>query len=207
MIPEYLRPIAREIRVKGNRSTCAIQCPCGSQRFHIYHNKFTDAEKAAYDQYREEYERIFRGSYASMCTRDDEGNLHHWKLVFPGIKIEVFPPMSLPFSTVVSWRARCCACGAEHLIFDNRIHGYDGVFCTDQETCDYLPHYVQRAFRDKEPRRIEITTENDPTLEEFRENTGIQCEQGPYSNAFGWISAVAVNEKGKKTKLFDYETA
>ena len=168
---------------------------------------FTKEEQETYDRYIAEDEKVFRGSYASECTYDDDGKLRHWKWVFPGIKIEVFPPEMPSFSLVVSWRARCSKCGAEHLIFDNQFHGYDGVFCTGQETCDYLPHYVQRAFRDKEPRRIEITTENDPTLEEFRENTGIQCEQGPYSNAFGWISAVAVDEKGKKTKLFDYETA
>lgn len=207
MIPEYLHPIARETKVKGDRSTCMLVCPCGNQWFHVFHNKFTDDEKAAYDQYWAEYEKVYRGSYASMCTRDDDGKLRHWKLVVPGIKIEVFPPETPPFATVESWRVRCSDCGAEHLIFDNRIHGYDGVFCDDGRSRVYVPRYVQRTFRDKAPRRIEITTENDPTLEEFRENTGIECEHGPYSNAFGWIAIHAVDESGKKMKLLDYETA
>lgn len=207
MIPEYLRPIAREIRARGDRSTCALICSCGNERFHVYHNKFTDAEKTLYDQYWEEFQKVYRGSYASMCTRDADGTLHHWKLVVPGIKIEVIPPEIPVFATVVSWRVRCSACGEEYLIFDSRTHGYDGVFCTDGKGRDYVPHYVQRNFRDKAPRRIEITTENDPTLEQFREATGIECDHGPYSNAFGWISVSAVDENGKKTKLFDHETA
>lgn len=207
MIPEYLRPIARERQVKGTHSTCVLVCSCGNQQFHVYHNKFTDAEKAAYDQYWEEYEKVYRGSYASMCTRDTDGKLHHWKLVVPGIKVEVFPPESLPFSTVISWRARCGVCGTEYLVFDSRIHGYGGVFCTEEANMDYVPRYVQRTFRDKAPRRIEITTENDATLEAFRENTGIECAYETYSNAFGWIAIQAVDENGKKTKLLDHETA
>ena len=207
MIPEYLQHIAREIRVKGDRSTCALVCPCGNDRFHAFHNKLTDLEQAEYDRYFDEYQRIFQGSYASMCTREPDGTLRHWKLVVPGIRIEVFPPETPPFATVVSWKVRCSTCGEEYLIFDNRIHGYDGVFCSDGKACDYSPQYVQRNFRDKTPRRIEITTENDPTLAQFRENTGIECDFASYSNAFGWISVYAVDDAGKKTKLLDWETA
>ena len=170
-------------------------------------NKFTDSEKREYESYWEAYQAIYKGSHAAMCTRDCNGMLHHWKLVFPGIRIEVFPPEIPLFATVISWRARCSACGKEHLIFDNRIHGYDGVFCSNDRNRAYIPQYVQRTFRDKAPRRIEITTENDMTLEVFHENTGIECEYDSYTNAFSWISVSAVDEKDKKTKLFDSETA
>lgn len=207
MIPEYLRHIARETKVKGNRSTCELACPCGNQRFQVYHNQFTAAEQKVYDQYWAEYEKVYRGSYATMGTRDKDGKLHHWKLVIPAIKIEVFPPETPPFATVESWRARCSGCGAEYLIFDNRFHGYDGIFCSQGKSRDYTPQYVQRTFRDKAPRRIEITTENDATLEQFRENTGVDCGHGDYANSFGWIAIHAVDEKGKRTKLMDYETA
>ena len=207
VIPEYLRSIARETKIKGDRSTCELVCPCGNQRFHVFHNKFTEEEKAVYDQYWSEYEKAFRGGYASMCTRDSNGKLHHWKIVVPGIKIEVFPPEDPPFPTVFSWRVGCSACGQEYLIFDSRLHGYDGIFCTEEKDRNYAPRYVQRMFRDKAPIRIELTTENDSTLEQFRENTGVECGYEAYSNAFGWISIQAVDENGKKTKLLDHETA
>lgn len=207
MIPAYLRHISREIRVKGDRTTFTLVCTCGHDRFDLFHNKFTKEEQETYDRYIAEDEKVFRGSYASECTYDDDGKLRHWKWVFPGIKIEVFPPEMPSFSMVVSWRARCSQCGAEHLIFDNRFHGYDGVFCSDGENRDYVPHYVPRSTRDKSPRRVEITTENDATLAQFQENTGIDCDYDAYSNGFGWISIHAVDEKGKKTKLLDHESA
>ena len=207
MIPAYLRHISREIRVKGGRTTVALVCTCGNDCFDLFYNKFTKAEQEQYDRYLVEEEKVFRGSYASMCTRDNDGRLRHWKIVFPEIKIEVFPPEMPSFATVVSWRARCSGCGAQHLIFDNRYHGYDGAFCGDGANLDYEPNYVQRMTRDKTPRRVEITTENDATLEQFRENTGIDCDCDAYSNGFGWISISSVDSKGKKTKLLDYETA
>ena len=182
-------------------------CLCGCERFHVLVNKFTASEKMEYDRYWEEYQKVYKGGYSTMCTREDDGTVRHWKLVFPGIRIEVFPPKIPPFATVISWRAKCSACGKEHLIFDNRIHGYDGIFCSDGKDKEYIPQYAQRIFRDKAPRRIEITTENDPTLEAFRENTGIKCEYDSYSNAFSWISVSVIDEANKKTKLFDIETA
>jgi len=207
MVPAYLRHISREIRVKGDRTTFALVCTCGNERFELFHNKFTKAEQAEYDRYLAEEERVFRGSYASEFSFGKDGKLRHWKWVLPGIKIEVFPPEMPPFATVVSWRARCSACGGEHLIFDSRFHGYDGVFCSDGENGDYMPRYVQRLTRDKAPRRVEITTENDETLEQFKENTGIDCDYDAYSNGFGWISISTVDEKGRKTKLLDHESA
>lgn len=207
MVPAYLCHISREIRVKGDRTTVALVCPCGNERFDLFHNKFTKEEQAEYDRYFDAYEKTFRGSYASMCTIDGGGKLHHWKIVFPEIRIEVFPPEMPSVATVVSWCARCSQCGAEYVIFDSRFHGYDGMFCNDGQNRDYVPQYVQRGTRDKAPRRVEITTENDETLEQFRENTGIDCDHDAYSNAFGWISISAVDEKGKKTKLLDHESA
>ena len=207
MIPAYLGHISREIRVKGDRTTFALVCTCGNDRFHLFHNKFTKEEQEEYDRYIEEDERVYRGSYASMCTQDKDGKLRHWKIVFPEIRIEVFSPEMPSFAAVVSWKSRCSACGAEYLIFDNRFYGYDGVFCGEGTNPDYEPHYVQRITRDKTPRRVEITTENDGTLEQFRENTGIDCDYDAYSNGFGWISISAIDEKGKRTKLLDYESA
>ena len=207
MIPAYLRHIARENRVKGNRTTFSLVCSCGNEWFDLFHNKLTKEEQAEYDRYYEADKEAFRGSYASMCTRDEDGKLHHWKFVFPGIKIEVFPPEMPSFATVVSWRARCSKCGAEYLIFDSRFHGYDGVFCGEGNNLDYVPWYVKRNTRDKAPRRIEITTENDETLAQFHENTGIDSDYDTYSNGFGWISINMVDNTGKKTKVLDHESA
>ena len=207
MIPHYLREVSTELKVRGGRTTFAISCVCGCDLFDVFVNAHTPEENALLDAYRKEYERVYRGSYAGMCTIDDMGHRHWWKFVVPGIKIEVFPPEMPPFASVMCWKLRCSVCGKEHLIFDNRFHGYDGVFCSEHSDRNYQPRFQQRKFRDGLPRRIEITTENDTTIEEFRENTGIDCNYDTYSNAFGWISVHAIDSRGKRSRILDAETA
>ena len=49
--------------------------------------------------------------------------------------------------------------------------------------------------------------ENDPTLEEFRENSGLDADEISYANGFGWIGIYTTNKDGKTKKIFDFETA
>ena len=207
MIPAYLKLIAREVKVKGDRTTMALVCECGNDLFWLYENKLTKEEKKQMEPYEKAIDELCSGGFGSMCTRDDDGTIHHWKLTSPFTKKEVIMPEKPSFAGVVSIQAECSFCGKVHAIFDNRIHGYDGVFCNEGENLEYRPHYQKRTTRDGLPRKIEIVTENDETLEEFRENTDIDCDEAAYSNAFGWISIYAIDAKGKKTKILDFETS
>ena len=142
-----------------------------------------------------------------MCTRNEDGMLHHWKLTSPFTKKEVILPEKPAFAGIMSMQAACSQCGRMHTVFDNRVHGYDAVFCNENANLEDEPHYQKRMTRDHLPRKIEIITENDETMEMFRDNTGIECDENTYSNAFGWIGAYAIDEKGKKTRILDWETA
>ena len=216
MVPAYLKPIVRELKVKGGRTTMALICDCGSESFWIYENELTPEEKKQMEPYERALDELLSGGYGSFCTKDEDGTIHHWKLMeHPPLwtpiekckAVEVFIPEKPRFAGVVSMQAECSRCGKVHTIFDNRIHGYDGVFCNAGEDLAYLPHYQKRTTRDGLPRKIEIAVKNDETLEEFRENTDIDCDEATYSNAFGWICVYAIDEKGKKSKVLDAETA
>lgn len=207
MIHEYLMPIAREVKVKGGRTTVALICGCGNDLFWLYENKLTREEKKQMEPYEKAMDELCSGGFGAMCTRDDDGTIHYWKLTSPFAKKEVIAPEKPAFAGIVSMQAECICCGKVHAIFDNRIHGYDGVFCNEGENLTYQPHYQKRTTRDGLPRKIEIVTENDETLEEFRENTDIDCDETAYSNAFGWISIYAIDAKGKKSKILDFETS
>lgn len=216
MIPAYLKLIVREVKVKGGRTTMALVCGCGNELFLLYENKLTKEEKKQMEPYEKAIHELYSGGFGSMCTRDEDGTLHYWKLLeHPPLwtpiekckAVEVFIPEKPSFAGVVSIQAECSCCGKVHTIFDNRIHGYDGVFCNAGEDLAYQPHYQKRSTRDGLPRKIEIVTENDETLEEFRENTDIDCDEAAYSNAFGWISIYAIDAKGKKSKILDFETS
>lgn len=213
MIPEYLKSVAREVKLRGGRTTMALFCDCGSDHFWIYENKLTPEEKKQMEPYEAAMHELLTSGYGSFCTKDEDGTLHHWKLVEPEAlwkpakAVEVFLPTKPAFAGVVSIQAECACCGKVHTIFDSRIHGYDGMFCNEGEDLAYQPHYQKRTNRDGLPRKIEITTENDETLAAFRENTDIDCDEATYSNAFGWISIYTIDAKGKKTKILDFETA
>ena len=51
MVPAYLKPIARELKVKGGKTTMALVCDCGSELFWIYENKLTSEEKKQMESY------------------------------------------------------------------------------------------------------------------------------------------------------------
>ena len=207
MIPQYLREIATKRKVRDGRTTFAITCGCGCGLFDIFVNSHTAEEKKALADYEKANEKIFRRSWAIKGTVDENGVHHTWRYLAPGIRVEVFPPEVPVFASLVCWKLRCSGCGKEHLIFDNRFHGYDGAFCSEDADRDYQPRFRQRVFRDGLPRRIEITTENDRTIEEFRENTGMDCNFDTWSNAFGWIGVDALDSRGKRTRILESETA
>ena len=54
---------------------------------------------------------------------------------------------------------------------------------------------------------LQVKVENDASLEEFNENTGLDFSEEQYSNAFSWITIYKLNDKGKATIIFDEETA
>ena len=102
-------------------------------------------------------------------------------------------------------KIKCQHCGAEHLVFDSRYHGYDGITGNHtEEKVLYQPHFRSKGT---EAVGIEIKIENDPSIESFQENTGLSFAEEQYSEAFSWIKIYAVKQNGKKHVILDYETA
>ena len=109
------------------------------------------------------------------------------------------------FSGIEVIKARCPICGNEIVLFDNRSCGYDGL--TEDHTEEYMAYQPHFKLKGSSPVRIEVTIENDPSLDAFREATGMDCTEEYYSNAFSWIQIHGINEEGKRKKFFDSETA
>ena len=72
----------------------------------------------------------------------------------------------------------------------------------DEEEKEYIPNFKQR----KQKYSIEITVENELSLEAFNEVLGEQCTPELYSNSFSYIVICGVDENGNKIK-FSFETA
>ena len=208
-IPKYLRHIAKLIKQQKTWTCFGICCTCGCKDFFIYQNYLNKEEMLLEKPYYDALTEMFSAG-ASMCTQDEDGTLHHWKLYEPskGLKgkhEEMFLPDRPYFSGIVVIKIRCPKCGKEYLIFDSRIHGYDGMTSKkDQATMEYEPHFKLKC---KEAVALEVKIENDKSLEDFQDNTDLDFTEEQYSDAFSWIIIYRINNNGKKAKIFDWESA
>lgn len=203
-IPEYLRNNAINPKHTKTNIQFDFVCDCNNKGFYIFHNYLTKEEKEIVDEYYTVLAKTFKGSWTYTMELDDKGIVHYYRLYTPlgmyGPKKEVFPPKTPPFTEVNIIKAKCIHCGKEYVLFDSRYHGYDAVTSDESEVSTYIPHFKQKrnpAFG------ITIKVGNDGSLEEFIENTGKECDEAFYSNAFGSITIYTKDNEGKKKKLFD----
>lgn len=209
LVPDYLKDIACDETRKGTWLSFSMQCTCGNRHFIVLKNYQTKQEQELMKPYNDALHDLISGCWASTCTRDEDGTLHHWKLFTPlglkGPKKDVFIPEPPPFAFVEVIKIACSSCGKEYLLFDNRIHGYDSLNSENQaEKLAYQPSFKEKC---RVPVEVKVKIENDPTLEEFRANSGLDADEVAYSNGFGWIGIYTTNKDGKTKKIFDFETA
>lgn len=206
MIPRHLRPIARQLPNKKNCQRLSLVCLCGCEEFYIYVNRYTPEEQAEIDAWNEAMKKEIGRGYAIEGRMEPDGTMRHWRLIFPFIKREIFPPSPPAAMNIEVLKVRCAGCDEEHLVFDNRFHGYDGTLCAD-EIRSYTPTFVQRRFRDGKPRRVELSLEYEEDLEEFEAAIGEKSDPDTFTDSFSWITIYAIDSDGKRTKLLDSETA
>ena len=208
-IPKYLRNIAILKKERKSWIHFDVQCSCGCDVFSVYQNYLNKEEKLLEKPYFDALYEAYSAP-ASMRTRDADGTLHYWKLYEPGKGLkgkheEVFIPDRPFFSGIVVIKIRCIDCGKEYVLFDSRIHGYDGMAEKNtQEVLEYEPHFKLKC---KDAVKLEIKIENDESFDEFQENTEFGFTEDQYSDAFSWITIYRINSNGNKTKIFDWETS
>jgi hypothetical protein len=208
-IPDYIKNIAHFEQNDTGWSMFNLVCPCGEHRFNIIENKLTKEEKKQLELYYKALDYLITGKGGglfSFSTVDEDGIVHHWKSFDKDRKkVEevIIPEVKVPSISVL--KARCVNCNKEHIIFDSRFYGYDGMTSDkNNELINYKPMFKQKG---KKEWSLQIKIENDESLELFNENTGLNFDEKQYSNAFSWIIIYGTDSKGKKMKLFEVETA
>lgn len=203
-IPHYLKDIAILEKQKDTWVHFYIKCSCGSDRFLVYENYLNKEEKALEKPYYDKLTEIYCSNSPRITTKDENGKIHYWKALEDS-KEEIVIPEKPYFSGITVIKAKCADCGKEHLIFDSRIHGYDGITSEEtKEAMDYEPHFRSKC---KGIVSLSLKIENSESFEEFSEDFDLGFNEEQYSNAFSWLMIYKTDEKGKKTKIFDYETA
>ncbi len=203
-IPHYLNDIAILEKQKDTWVHFTVKCSCESDRFLVYENHLNKEEKALERPYYDKLTEIYCSNSRRITIKDENGKIHYWKALEDS-KEEIVIPEKPYFSGITVIKAKCADCGKEHLIFDSRIHGYDGITGEEtKEAMEYEPHFRLKC---KGIVSLSLKIENSESFEEFSEDYDLGFTEEQYSNAFSWIMIYRTDEKGKKTKIFDYETA
>ena len=210
-LPDHLKEIVLLEKDKENTVTLSLKCcRCNCNSFFLHENHPTKEEKALLKPYREALNNWYpkpKDGFPGQMTRDENGVWHYWKILSAdGLKREeVFIPKQPPFATVKVIKAVCCECQQEYILFDSRLHGYDGIVSDhSEEELEYSPHY---RLKNQNALKVILVVENDTTLDTFVSNTGVKLNEQDYSNAYSWITIYGIDDSGKKKKLFEFETA
>ena len=208
-IPDYLKSIAVHESSKGMWTTFSLKCPCGCTSFYYSENSYSKEEEKLMEPYYDVLEYLWGSKSAYGTTGswyDEQGRHHTWRLLSPegrnGPKEDGIIPSKPFFSGITRITVKCADCGAEYVLFDSRQHGYDGV--TGDHTAEELAYIPTMKQRRGGAISIQVKIENDETAESFAECTN--ADQSHYSNAYSWIIVYKIKD-GKKTKLFELETA
>lgn len=205
-IPGYLQKYAVNPQAKKNHTSFDLRCTCGHELFFASRSTQTKEEKRLLKPYYDYLLMVF--SCPRKVTRDENGTAHHWHTEDGEWVKDNYPEQPF-FAGIEVFRVTCASCGREITVFDSRYHGYDALYCDEltPEAKAYEPSFRSTGNRDGSPMRITVKLEHDESLEEFRENVGDEATYEEYADAFTWIWVYATDQKGKKKKVFEFETA
>ncbi len=180
-VPSHLRQIAVE-----DRDRLRLQCPCGYGAFLLYRNAYSPEEQAVLEAYETKCSKLL-GYGAIYGASDADGTVHIYRRRFGLFRQEIVLPQRPSFADITVIKAVCADCGTEHLLFDNRLHGYDAS--SEDETMSYKVTLYRPMLQKPHIVWVQLEWDDDP------EN-------------FGWIGiAVSASVKGQRRWVFEAETA
>lgn len=205
-IPSHLQAFAAEPRTKRCHTSFDLRCTCGHELFFAFRRTETKEEKRLVKPYYDYLEFIYK--CPRKYTIDENKIVHYWHSE-NGVWVEDNYPEKPFFAFIDTLCVTCAACEKRITLFDSRFHGYDAIYCGDltPEAEAYEPAFRQVGNRDGSPVKITVKLEHDESLEEFRESTGTEATYEEYADAFTWIWIYAIDQKGKKKRIFESETA
>ena len=202
MVPNYLAPVADRITEKKDATTFFIKCSCGCSVFLLAKSK---NEKNVKENAFNSYWNSFKLPIFSWKDAVDKktGERYLYGTTFFGIRLGKFYFKDFPdLNEYRIIKAKCCQCGKEFIVFDNRYYGYNALTENElqPENCEFIPKFSWT----KTPKEIVVVVRNNLPYEEFRKEFGESREK--YSNAFESIDIYTMSN-GVKKLFFEEETA
>lgn len=172
LLPTHLRHLAANPAREDGLLTMTLRCPCGSTGFRLEQAVPGEAEQAAIDAWRAAERALYRGHIFRM-RRDYSGQMVLMRRRFFFGRWEPVKPLLPPppcYMDVLALRGTCRSCGKTHLIYDNRVHGFDalmGEFV--DEAMSWQPRWQEIAVPEGACIRVELSDDAQSRLQEMRE--------------------------------------
>ena len=127
LLPIHLRHLAANPAREDGLLTMTLRCPCGCTRFRMEEAVPSEAEQAAIDEWRA-LDEAARRWHIVRFREDGNGKKVLMRRHFffgrwePMTDVRPEAPCCID---VLALRGTCRGCGKTHLIYDNRLHGFD----------------------------------------------------------------------------------
>lgn len=206
LLPAHLRGLAAD--VKGMDCfllSFHLRCPCGNMHFRLEEAVPDEAELAAINAWLAAERTVRRGRIVRY-RKDENGQtvLMCRRILFG--RWEPFKPLLPPlpcYMDVQSLRGICRGCGKTHLIFDNRLHGMDGLMQEfSGEAMQWQPRWQEVPVPEDSLLRVEIHRDEEMTEADYRRfipgyTPDTACE------AFGHVSVWSETAGERDCLLFE----
>ena len=174
VVPAHLKNLACREEDRGESITFRLACPCGCRQFICLAPAFSPEEKAAMAPFLAALGRYSRGEDVLLPPR----------------------PAILPFAALA---AVCAGCGARHMVFDSRRHGYDGWRGLEEDP-DYPAAFG--AIPGLGAGELKLEAQGEATLEAYREAVSDpRAGREEWSESFVELKAWLCTPEGEREVL------
>ena len=185
-VPRHLLPIADVIEQDETYATLRLRCPCGCSLFRMERADYSPEEwaqlKAHEDSYRAATEG-YRVKHSRTGIFRKKGLFGRWE------PVEFMPCPECYYVTAV--RATCADCGAHHLVFDSRLHGFKVACGFPMPPMDCKPLW-EAVYPEDAPQGCQVEVTYPTNRYQFEtEHPGVD-----FDNAFDCVDVSSRNVQG-----------
>lgn len=202
-VPRHLRPVAGAVKQTAYAVEVRLRCPCGCERFRIEKPAWTEEERRRMEAHEAALKKLVLGYTCRVLPNGQHQRRRNLFGLIP-LRWQNFDmPQAPGYWDVQCIRVICDACGAVHVVFDSRLHGYEGWAASwPEETMAWQPRWRSAA---RNPALVTVYVENrdfDVFLKENPELTPEDC-----SDLYENISIKVRKNDGRSREILSRETA
>lgn len=202
-VPRQLRLIAGLVKQTAYSAEITLRCPCGCEKFHVERSAWTREERQQMEVYEKALKKLILG-YTWRKLPDGQFQRRRELFGLIPLRRQNFDMLQAPsYWDVQCMRVICAACSKAHVVFDSRLHGYEGWAAEWPEaTMSWQPRWKRTT---QNAGSVTVLVENRDFEVFLEENPTLMPED--CSDLYENISIRYKTTDGKAREVFSRETA